>query len=107
MSKIVLLSVVWVVLLPLLCSAQSGKEPVPRLATIQGDNLTVSEALNQLSKQTNIPVEDRRRKKDSRPIKLQLKNAPFWQALDTVAKEANANVSLYERDGIPSLVDGP
>jgi hypothetical protein len=107
MSRYGFLSAVWVILYANLGHAQADKETGPRLVTIQGDNLTVAEALSQLSKQTSFSVEDRRRKKDPRPFKLQLKNVPFWQAFDTIAKEADANVSLYERDGIPSLIDGP
>jgi hypothetical protein len=107
MSRNALMSGICVILISTFCQAQPDKNPIPRLATIQKDNLTVSDALIQLSNQTNIPVEDRRRKKDPRTIKLQLKNTPFWQALDAIAREANANISLYEPDGVPSLVDGP
>jgi hypothetical protein len=107
MSRYALLSGICIVFNFTLSQAQPNKGPNPGLATIQNNKLTVSDALNQLSKQTNIQVEDRRRKKDQGTIKLQLNNATFWQALDAIAREANASISLYEPDGIPSLVDGP
>ena len=31
---------------------------------------------------------------------LDLKGVTFWQALDALAKEADAQVSLYQRDGV-------
>jgi hypothetical protein len=69
--------------------------------------LPVADALKEISKQTKIAVEDRRRKKEGRAINLNLKDATFWQALDTIAKQTDARISLYERDGVPALVDGP
>src|SRR5207302_1108782 len=39
--------------------------------------------------------------------KLDLKNATFWQALDAIAKAADARISLYERDGKIALLEGP
>jgi hypothetical protein len=69
--------------------------------------LPAADALKEISKQTKIAVEDRRRKKEARAINLNLKDATFWQALDTIAKQADARISLYERDGVPALVDGP
>lgn len=84
------------------------KELVPRTITLQQASISVSKALKELVSQTGNQVEDRRREKDeTKVLKLDLKDATFWQALDAIAKAADARVSLYERDGKLALVDGP
>src|SRR5438552_1968711 len=84
------------------------KELAPRTVTFQESNISLSKALKELARQSGNQVEDRRREKDeSRQVKLDLKTATFWQALDAIAKAADARVSLYERDGKIALVDGP
>jgi hypothetical protein len=84
------------------------KELLPRTITLQGSNISLSKALKELAGQTGNQVEDRRREKgEAKQLKLDLKNATFWQALDAIAKAADARVSLYERDGKIALVDGP
>jgi hypothetical protein len=88
--------------------ADVPKELAPVAFTLQEANLSVNKALNELARQTGSQVEDRRREKDeNKLLKLDLKNATFWQALDTIAKAADARVSLYERDGKIALIDGP
>jgi hypothetical protein len=84
------------------------KELTPKLFTLQDKDVSVSRALAELAKQTGNEVEDRRSSKDdSAKIKLDLKNVTFWQGLDAIAKEADAKVSLSERDEKLALVDGP
>jgi hypothetical protein len=85
------------------------KELAPKLVTLKSDRIRLREALQQLAKQTDITVEDRRRKEeaDDPELKLNLANVTFWQALDAIAKEADLRVSLYQRDGKIALVDGP
>ena len=83
------------------------KELVPKLFTYQGKDLEVGKVLGELAKQTGNVVEDRRRTKEAGKIKLDLKNVTFWQALDAIAKEADAKVSLTQREGKITLVDGP
>jgi hypothetical protein len=84
------------------------KELAPKMMNLQGPNIPLSKALTELESQTGNHVEDRRREKDqAKQLKLDLKNATFWQALDAIAKAADARVSLYERDGKIALVDGP
>lgn len=89
------------------CRAADSEDPVPTSVTIQDKSIPLSKALMALSKQTGIEVEDRRREKEDRPIKLDLAKSTFWQALDTIAREADLRVSLYERDRKIALVDGP
>ncbi|MFL5244286.1 MAG: hypothetical protein ACJ8FY_19450 [Gemmataceae bacterium] len=69
--------------------------------------VSAADALKEVSAQTKIAVEDRRRKKTAGTIDLRLKDVGFWQALDTIARQADARLALYERDGVPALVDGP
>jgi len=87
--------------------AELPKELLPKLFTMQGKDLEAPKVLAELAKQTGNAVEDRRRMKEDTKLKLDLKKASFWQALDAIAKEADAKVSLYERDGKLALVDGP
>jgi hypothetical protein len=75
--------------------------------TIQQKEISVAQALAEVSKQTGNQVEDRRQGKEDVKIKLDLKNVTFWQALDALAKAADANVSVFERDMKVALVDGP
>ena len=98
-------------LLLVLCSAADAdtpKELTPKTITLQGADIAVDKALKELASQTGNPVADRRREKNEiKSLKLDLKKATFWQALDAIAKAADARVSLYERDGKIALVDGP
>jgi hypothetical protein len=86
---------------------QEAKELTPKLFTFQGNDVLLTQALSELSKQTGNQVEDRRQAKEDVKIKLDLKQVTFWQALDAIAKAADARVSLYERDGKIALVEGP
>src|SRR5262249_52956143 len=94
---------------PKITAKDSPKELVPKLVTLKHEKVRLREALRQLAKQTEITVEDRRRKEeaDDPELKLNLANVTFWQALDAIAKEADLRVSLYQRDGKIALVDGP
>jgi hypothetical protein len=84
------------------------KELRPRLITLKEKDIPLSNALAELFKQTGNEVEDRRKDKDDPRLKLELNKATFWQALDTIAKEADAKVDFYQqRDGKIALVDGP
>src|SRR5438309_10703811 len=85
-----------------------AKELTAKTMTLQQTGLSLSQALKELASQTGNSVEDRRREKEEiKSLKLDLKNATFWQALDAIAKAADARISLYERDGKIALLDGP
>src|SRR5262249_12658886 len=78
--------------------ADVAKELTPKTVTLQQAGIPFSQALKELASQTGNSVEDRRREKDeSKSLKLDLKNATFWQALDAIAKAADLRVSLTER----------
>jgi hypothetical protein len=84
-----------------------GGDVAPRTVTLQGKAVPLAKALGDLKKQTDIVVEDRRENKLNVNLNLALDKATFWQALDAIAKEADARVSLYERDARLALRDGP
>jgi hypothetical protein len=85
---------------------QIQQELPPRPVTLEGEWL-LDKALADLAKQSGVKVEDRRRNKAEKALKLDLKAVTFWQAIDAVAKSADVQVSLYQRDGLIAIVDGP
>jgi hypothetical protein len=88
--------------------AEAQKNIQPRLCTIQDQAIPLSKALEELSKQTEIKVVDGRQNGgDDLKLKLALNKATFWEALDAIAREADLQVNLYSKDGIPALTDGP
>jgi hypothetical protein len=90
-----------------LTEAQVLKDLAPRLVTLQNKSIRLTEALDQIKKQTGEEVVDRREAADNPTLKLDLQKATFWQAVDTVAKEADLRVSLREEDGKVTLREGP
>jgi hypothetical protein len=88
-------------------AAGASKELTPKLFTLQQKEISIGKALAELARQTGNTVDDRRRSKDETPLAVDVKNVSFWQALDTIAKSADARVSFYEKDGKVALVDGP
>jgi hypothetical protein len=94
--------------------SDQGKQPnaepkqlTPRLFSLQGNDVPLGKALSELERQTGNKVEDRRQSREEAKLKLELKNVTFWQALDAIAKQIDARVSLYEKDGQVALLDGP
>jgi hypothetical protein len=88
--------------------AEAQKNIQPRLCTIQNQAIPLSKALEELTKQTEIKVEDARQNAGDDPkLKLGLNKVTFWQALDTIAREADLQVNLYQKEGTPVLMDGP
>jgi hypothetical protein len=85
---------------------QIQQELPPHPVTLEGD-WSLDRALAELTKQSGVAVEDRRRTKTEKQHKLDLKAVTFWQAIDAIAKAADAQISLFQRDGVISLVDGP
>jgi hypothetical protein len=79
---------------------------VPQTFTLQGE-VPLSKALAALAEQTGNVVEDRRQTKTDPKLTLHLQQTPFWQALDTLAREVGARVSLHQKGGRIALVDGP
>ena len=88
--------------------ALARKDLAPRRCTIRDQAISLKDALSQLAKQTGIQVDVRTEEKTASPsLKLDLQNATFWQALDTIAREADLRVSFFTRDSTVALTDGP
>src|SRR5262249_44288393 len=85
-------------------NASGGPKSVSFTLTAQA--MALKDALAELKKQTGIEVVDKRLDKTNPSVKLELNKATFWQALDTIAREARVVVSLYQGDGQIALVDG-
>lgn len=90
-----------------LVEAQVLKDLAPRTVTLQNRSIKLAEALDQVKKQTGIEIIDRREGGDNPSFKIDLQKATFWQALDTIAKEADVQIDLYDKDGKVGLKDGP
>jgi hypothetical protein len=91
---------------PQVNSGDAAKSVEPSSVTLAGDAISLKDALGKLKQQTGIEVIDKRLDKTNPSLKLNLKKATFWQALDTIAREARVVVSLYQGDGQSALVDG-
>ncbi|MFN4261263.1 MAG: hypothetical protein ACK4RK_18395 [Gemmataceae bacterium] len=85
--------------------SQPAAELSPSRVTLR-KTCTLSEALDELRKQTSIQVLDRSDAATAR-LKLNLDQVTFWQALDTIAQEADLRVSLHEGGRQIALIDGP
>lgn len=79
----------------------------PRTVTLEKKGISLAEALAQIHEQTGSNVADRRLSKTDAKLNLKLVRAPFWQALEVIAKGADARISPYQADGSIALVDGP
>jgi hypothetical protein len=90
-----------------LVEAQVLRDLAPRTVTLQNRAIKLAEALDQLKKQTGVEVVDRREGGDNPTLKLDLQKATFWQALDTIAKEADVQIDLYDKDGNVGIREGP
>jgi hypothetical protein len=87
--------------------ARQGDNPITaKTATIQ-DSLPLDKALAELGRQTGNTVEDRRSKKDDTRLGLDISKMTFWQALELIARDADARIDFYQKDGVLALVDGP
>jgi len=79
----------------------------PRTVTLQKDNILLSEVLAQIKEQTGTVLADRRLTKNDPKLQLRIARLPFWQALEAVARSADARISPYQADGVIALVEGP
>jgi hypothetical protein len=85
---------------------QIQQELPPIRVTLEGD-WPLDKALAEVTKQSGIKIEDRRRLKSDKSLKLELKGVTAWQAIDAIAQSADLQVSLFQRDGVIAMVDGP
>jgi len=82
-------------------------ELTPKTCTIQERDIPLGTALAELARQTGNQVEDRREMQDNPRLRLDLKGATFWEALEAIAREADAKVALSTQEGKVALIDGP
>jgi hypothetical protein len=76
----------------------------PSLVTLTMD-ATLDQVLDELQKQTDIAV-DRSRADSSRPVKIDVKQVPFWEALEKIAKSADHRIAFAEQGRSIMLVTG-
>ena len=86
---------------------EAAKVLPSRTISLQKGEIPLSKALAQIKEQTGITVADRRLSRNDPKLELELTRAPFWQALQAIAKSANARISPYQADGNLALVEGP
>jgi hypothetical protein len=92
---------------PAPAAAKESKALAPKKLTLENDSILLSKALAELTRQTGNEVQDRRQAKEDMLLKLHFKDDTFWEALDAIAKAADARVSVFQKDGVVALVDGP
>ena len=73
--------------------------PAGKPVTLTGPSVQLSKALKSLGEQSGVPVVSELGPDSDPVLKLDLRNVTFWQALDGIAKSANARPSLYRGDG--------
>jgi hypothetical protein len=82
------------------------KAITPSAFTLKDNAIPLTEALQQLTKQTGIPVSDLRSEKTNPRLSLSLEKVTFWQGLDAITRQARAAISYYQGNGSIALVDG-
>src|SRR5262245_61243534 len=80
------------------------KDLAPQTVTLSDGAIPLSKALDAIASQTGYTVE--RQTANDPPLKLDLRRATFWQALDAVAAQAGARVALHRGDGRVALAAG-
>ncbi|MEO6808576.1 MAG: hypothetical protein ABI353_05630 [Isosphaeraceae bacterium] len=79
--------------------------------TIQGGGIRLSEALKRLQTQSGNPITDRREDEGqdatNPAMDLDIKDLPFFEALDLIAAKAGITPSYYTGDGSIGLMPGP
>jgi hypothetical protein len=94
-------------ILATLREAQAQRDLAPRTVNLSG-TMALSKAIEAIEKQTGMSLQDLRVNNGGDPsLKLELKSATYWQALDSIAREADLNLALFQRGGTPGLADGP
>src|SRR5438067_85053 len=73
---------------------QLVKDLMPKLVTIKANEIVLSKALKMIQDQTGIEVQP---PEDGDPTlkNINLDKVPFWQALDTIAKNESADLRVY------------
>ncbi len=77
----------------------------PRRVTFLKQQLMLSEALEQLQKQTGNVVNDARTNRTDPTIVVPAGATDFWPALDAIGKASGIGFSMYQADGGVALID--
>lgn len=83
---------------------QALRELEPRRVTLPDGAHSVADVLRELAKQTGNVVIDQRKQPAKKKVDLALKQATFWEALDTLCKQAGCGFTPYGEGGI-ALID--
>jgi hypothetical protein len=72
--------------------------------TITGDGIPLGKALEQVESQSGVRIVNLLGADDEPKLKLDLRDASFWEAVDRIADAADAQLELYRADGQVALV---
>ncbi len=90
--------------------AEDEINPAATRVTLQGKGIRLSEALQQLQKQTGNAITDLREQLGAEvtnpALDLDLRDKPFLEALDQVARQAEVAISFYTGDGSIGITGG-
>ncbi|APW60028.1 hypothetical protein [Paludisphaera borealis] len=82
----------------------------PSRVTLQAKGIRLSDALQQLQKQTGNPISDLREQQGAEATNpsfdLDLKDVTFYEALDEVARRADVTISAFTGDGSVGITTG-
>jgi hypothetical protein len=79
----------------------------PKTWTVAKTQMPLAQALDQVKKQTGEALVDRRQSPVGVQVTVDFKSAPYWEIADSLARQADARLALYQPDGRVALVDGP
>ena len=79
----------------------------PRRVTLMDDAMPLDQAVKTLQEKTGNTIVDRRSHPENPKLKLVLKDATFWEAIDEITSQAKCGYSLYQQDGKLALVETP
>ena len=90
--------------------AEEEINPNASRVTLQGKGIRLSEALQQLQKQTGNAITDLREQLGAEvtnpSLDLDLRDKPFFEALDQVARQAEVGTSFFTGDGSIGITGG-
>lgn len=87
-----------------LIAADGDNFPQPKTFTFQTDGASLGKVLDELTKQTGVTI-DRTQLESDRQLRLNCDKAPFWEAFQKIAREADHRISVAE-DGKKLTLQG-
>jgi hypothetical protein len=90
--------------------AEEDINPNASRVTLQGKGIRLTEALQQLQKQTGNPITDLREQLGAEvtnpALDLEIRDTPFLEALDQVARQAEVGIDFRTGDGSVGIMGG-